>query len=272
MSELDDLLKTDDLEIENSSKLAGFLEEHSTKDPSKIGKLQSEITGTIHTKQVATLIQGKVIQNGDKKQKVIGLYRFASATAIIESNVKKDDPFADFMFYNIHEEVILARAELKEKVAYFKNWIKDSIPKALSFTESLNIKPLIIDFKFHSALAFQMTYLILELDEYFRLVKLAQHIALVDGVQANALINDNMRNVRRIMNTVFLYKNSNVTRNDAAANNQIWRRACELMPALVVPEEFLSGEKRSELAPHIPSRPELLKEEDSTIPSNLEVA
>ena len=143
-TELDELLNIN--KAENTDKLNDFLEVNTTKNPAKIGKLQSQISGTIHSKHAAVLIQGKIIDSNNKsrdsKQKVIGLYRFASATAIIESNIKKDDPFADFIFYHLHEEIILARKELKEKLSYFKNWIKDSVPKNLSLSDAINLVPL----------------------------------------------------------------------------------------------------------------------------------
>jgi integrating conjugative element protein (TIGR03761 family) len=273
-NELDELLNIN--KSENTEKLNDFLEVTTTKNPSKIGKLQSNISGTIHSKHAATLIQGKIIENSKKSrettQRVIGLYRFATATATIESNIKKDDPFADFVFYHLHEEIILARKELKEKVSYFKNWIKGSVPSNLTLTDAINLVPLKMDFKFNSVLAFQLTYLILELDEYFTLIKLAQHIALVDSAQSNTMINDNMRKARRLMNIVHQYKHSNATRNDAATNNQVWQRACESMPTIILTDEFLTGEKRSALAPFIAIRPESQTQEDVEIPEKAEVS
>lgn len=259
-----------DNSVSSEDLLSNFISGNSTSNPNDIGKLQSNIAASIHTKHAATLIQGKVIDDGKNSRGVIGLYKFASMAAKLEENIKKDDPFADYIFYSLHEEIILARNELSEKVEHFKNWMKGKIPKTMILSESLNIQPLRMDFKFNSTLAFQLAYLILDCDELFRLVKLAQHIALMDSSQANESINDKMRNVRRIMNLIYLYKHSNVTRNDFVNKNKVWERACELMPNIIVPDHILSGEKRSQLAPYIAERPENQKIENVKIPEAVE--
>ncbi len=259
-SSVNEILKNHKTTEEPNDDLLNRFIQESTNDSSKIGKLQSEISAVIHTKQAAILIQGKLIEDQHKKSNtkraVIGLYKFASMASILESNIKKDDPFADYIFYNFHEEIINERAKLKAKLATFKNWINSKVPSNLSLNESMNVRPLEMKFKFNSALAFQLSYLILEQDEYFRLLKLAQHIAVIDSNQANDNINENMRDTRRIMNMIYLYKTSNATRSDHKANNQVWKRACEMMPQLVLPESILTGEKRSALAPFINLRPE----------------
>jgi integrating conjugative element protein (TIGR03761 family) len=258
-------------EEENNSLLNDFISGNSTSNPNDIGKLQSEISATVHTKHAATLIAGKVSnipeKGGQTKSRgVIGLYKFASIAATMEVSIKKDDPFADYIFYNLHEEIILARKDMEEKTAHYTKWVKGKIPASLNLSESVNVLPLKMDLKFNSSMAFQLTYLILEADKLFRLVKLAQHITIVDSAQANTSINEEMRNIRRIMNTVYLYKVTNATRKDQRQNNQVWARACEAMPNIVIPEEFLSAEKRSALAPYIAIRPEDEKPEMVKIP------
>ena len=257
-------------DLTSEDLLNNFISGNSTSNPNDIGKLQSNIAASIHTKHAATLIQGKVIGDGKNSRGVIGLYKFASMAAKLEENIKKDDPFADFVFYSLHEEVILARKELSEKLEHFKNWMKGKVPKTMILSESLNIQPLRMDFKFNSTLAFQLTYLILDSDELFRLVKLAQHIALMDSSQANDNINDKMRNVRRIMNLIYLYKHTNVTRSDFVSKNKVWERACEMMPNINVPEHILTGEKRSLLAPYIAEKPENQKPENIKVPEAVE--
>jgi integrating conjugative element protein (TIGR03761 family) len=253
----------DIIHAENATdKLNEFLnKERTTTEIAKIGKLQSTISGTIHTKQAAQLIQGAVIKNnkpepGGKKFKAIGLYNFSVKCAILESAIKKDDPYADAAFYHIHEEVIRERAELKERIVAFKNWLSGEIPKTLSLTAAMNLTPLTLEFKFNSTMAFQLLYLILELDEYFRLIKLAQHISLVDPTQSNKQIHDGMRIARNIMNNVNFYKHTDVTRKDVMESNQRAKQAQEAMPMLVLDEGFITGATRSSLAPSIATRPE----------------
>jgi len=93
---------------------------------------------------------------------------------------------------------------------------------------------------------------------------------LVENNQANDGINDSMRNVRRIMNTIYQYKHSEVTRSDYTSRNQVWKRATELMPLIIPPEEFLIGTKRSGLAPFIVTRPENQKPVDVKVPESVE--
>lgn len=271
MTELDNLLND---EKDNNTLLNDFIDGNSTSNPNDIGKLQSQISATIHTKHAATLIQGKQINipeaGGKTSQRgVIGLYKFASIAASMETAIKKDDPFADYIFYNLHEEIILARKQMEEKTAHFTKWIKGKIPSDLNLSESVNVRPLKMDLKFNSAIAFQLTYLILDADKMFRLIKLAQHIAVMDSPQANTNINDEMRNIRRIMNTVYLYKTTNATRKDYAQKNQVWARACELMPNIELPEEFLNADKRSALAPFIAIKPEEQTAEKVKVPEGV---
>ena len=245
-----------------SDKLSEFLNtEKTTSEIGKIGKLQSTISGTIHTKQAAQLIQGAVIKNSkteesEKKFKAIGLYNFSVKCRVMEDAIKKDDPYADAAFYHMHELIIRERQILKEQISTFRNWLSGEIPKTLSLTEAMNLQPLQLDFKFNSTLAFQVLYYILDLDEHFRLIKLAQHISLVDPSQSNKTIHDGMRKARNIMNQINFYKHTDGTRKDVLDDNQRAKKAASAMPQLHLDDNFILGKLRSALAPMIPTRPE----------------
>ncbi len=253
-----------DNETENKQflRLKEFIKtgDETTADAGKIGKLQSEIRGKIHTKQAAKLITGAEIQapnenNSEKKHKAIGLYNFSLKGKILEEAIRKDDPYADYFFYQLHQLITKERELVKAQTLSFATWLNDEIPPALKVSEALNQLPYEAEFKFNSALAFQMLYLILELDEYFRLIMLAQHVSLMDSKQGNRTIYECMRNARRIMTQINPYKYTEVTRRDFEDNNQRAKKAIESMRFELDPN-FISGELRSAIAPPIPTRPE----------------
>ncbi|GIC77066.1 PFL_4669 family integrating conjugative element protein [Moritella sp. F3] len=228
----------------------------TTDNSENLGSLRSDISATVHSKEASMLFTGKE-KSKTNKFGIPGVHGFSKLANKLEQAIRRDDPYADYFFYNIHNEISLAKRSVIEKREKFKLWLRNELPSNIQMTNSLNMSPLKFELKFNSQLAFQVTYLIMEQDEYFRLLRLAQHASLIP----NDVTHDNVRKeqttTRRIMSNIFAYKYCDVTRNDAAANNQRWQKAMESMKAFDLPEEFLNGTLRSIIAPPISTRPEV---------------
>ena len=227
----------------------------TTDKRENLGSLRSEISATVHSKEASMLFTGKP-KSKTNKFGIPGVHGFSKLANNLEQAIRRDDPYADFFFYNIHNEITLAKSSVVDKREKFKIWLSNELPSNIQMTNSLNISPLKFDLKFNSQLSFQLVYLIMEQDEYFRLLRLAQHASLIPNDMTHDNVRTEQTSTRRIMSAIFAYKHCDVTRNDAASNNQRWQKAKEEMMAFDLPEEFLTATKRSILAPPISNRPE----------------
>jgi len=226
----------------------------TTNNRDDLGSLRSEISATVHSKEAAMLFTGKA-KSDTNSFGIPGVHGFSKLANKLELAIRRDDPFADFFFYNIHNEISVAKSSIIDAREKFKVWLQNELPSNIQMTNCLNVSPLKFDLKFNSQLAFQVTYLIMEQDEYFRLLRLAQHASLIPNDVTHDSIRTQQTTTRRIMSTIFAYKYCDVTRNDAIANNQRWQKATEEMFDLS--EEFLTGATRSIIAPPIATRPEV---------------
>lgn len=232
-----------------------------------LGTLSSDIRVQLHTKQALKLFMGAKIERADNKKRadgggysIPGIGRFSREMAVIDKAIRADDPYADMIYYLLHEEIIAQRAELKQKADHLKSWLENKLPPGISMTTSVNSSPAVHSVKLSGPLAFELLYWILSVDEYVRTVMLARHVAVIDAKTASDAVEGVCHAVRSVITRVSRYRYTDVTRNDIAANNERARKAAEVMPNLQLTPEFANGTLRSRLAPPISNRPEVSAE------------
>ncbi len=241
-----------------------------------LGTLSSDIRVQLHTKQALKLFLGAKIEGAGNKRpdgsgySIPGIGRFSRELAIIDKAIRADDPYADMIYYQLHEDIIAQRAELKQKADHLKTWLENKLPPGISMTASINSSPAVHSVKLSGPLAFELLYWILSVDEYIRTVMLARHVAVIDAKTASDATEGACHAVRSVITRVSRYRYTDVTRNDIAANNERARNAAAIMPNLKLTEEFATGTTRSRLAPPISNRPEVSAESMSIADINAE--
>ena len=210
-------------------------------------RLQSEIKLTLHTRLSIKLWTGR--KKTDDKPAIVSYPRFADITRLIEQSVRSDDPYADYYFYKLENEISAAREKIQSMRQVAEKLITDNLPDGISMTTSLSQAPEVIELRIASKLAFNAMYLLADFDVFVRQVMLARHTALIDRDTSDRFLYQGQRTVRSILHSTSQWRFTNVTRDDMAANNQAAQRAVEAMG--VLEPEFLTGEKRSAFAPAI---------------------
>lgn len=226
--------------------------------------LQSEISITLHTRAASRLWAGR--KKTEESPAIISCPRFADTTRLMEQNVRNDDPYADYHFYEIHNEIISAREKLQKTRKAVEQLIKDNLPEGMSMTKSLSQSPEVIELRIASKLSFLTMYLLADFDILARQVMLARHTALIERPRSEEILYNAQKTFRSVLHRSTKWRFTGVTRDDMAANNQKAQRAIELMGQL--DEEFLKGEKRSSLAPPIMKKSGL--DDMSVVPEGIE--
>lgn len=210
-------------------------------------RLQSEIKITLHTKLAVKIWAGR--KKTDDKPAIVSYPRFADVTRLIEQSVRNDDPYADYYFYKLHDDIKNAREKIQTMRQGVEQLIAENLPEGISMTRSLSQNPEIIELRIASKLAFTATYMLSDFDILVRQVMLARHAALLDRETSERFLYQAQRVIRSVLHSTSKWRFTSVTRDDMAANNQAAQRAIEAMGELE--PEFLTGEKRSPLAPPI---------------------
>ncbi|RJG38983.1 PFL_4669 family integrating conjugative element protein [Motilimonas pumila] len=236
---------------------------------SVVGALRSDISIQIQTKQVHKAWLGKSRNQAEEERQaaqenaknihsVMGVPRFFQLVTALENAVKKDDPFADYVFYQLHNEIDSERAEVNEQIDSLNEYMKDKMPSGISLSKNYSVDPVSVPLAINTRLGFLLVYLVLEVDELIRLILLASHCALLSPKNASDATFKATKRIRRAMSFVHRYKFSEVTRDDLAANNARAQEAFKRMPDIELPDEFKDATTRSALAPTINARPDAL--------------
>lgn len=145
-------------------------------------------------------------------------------------------------------------SETQSKLETELNGYVTSYQESISYSESSSTNPTVLSVRARTKLFFLALYLAVDVDRYFRLVYLVCHFALIPKTMQNQLIHDKLNAVRSITEEASKFRHTGANRDDFASNNA---GAAIERHGFVLADEFLSGDKRSTLAPEITTRPEL---------------
>ncbi|MCE2573831.1 PFL_4669 family integrating conjugative element protein [Motilimonas eburnea] len=244
----------------------GTQRERKARDE-KVGALTSEVSISLQTKQIYSVWVGKTRKQAEQERKleinkckvihsVMGVPSFFKLATELEAAIKQDDPFADYVFYQLHEAINLERHEVKVQVDNLNVYISDRIPSAMSMTQTYSVEPANIPLNINSRIGFVLVYLVLEVDELVKLILLGKHCSLISDFNARDAVFKAKKRIRRVINLVHRFKKTEVTRDDVKLNSTRAKKAFAMMSNIELPVEFINGTKRSPLAPAILSVPD----------------
>jgi integrating conjugative element protein (TIGR03761 family) len=223
--------------------------QQSTKRMASVTSAE-DITIEFSTRSAFRLWSGR--ESTDKQRGILGVAGFARLLRSLEQAVREDDPYADFHFLRIEQSINELSAELNADLAAMTDLIASKIPSAMKVPAAVSEEPTVVPVKFSSRLGFDLVYQVLKVDQIALKVLLASHLALMSAKEKFTALANSERKVRAVMNKVFDYRYTGVTRDDMSATNQKALAAIKAMGELS--EEYLSGELRSPNAPKLPRR------------------
>lgn len=210
----------------------------------------------LHSKHAHSIFYGRKDLSG-KLPNIVGLARFAAQLAKIHNAATANDPYADWALIDIEEKLVSAEAVLANNEQHIKGLLCGQNRYEVDVQTS--VKPVVIQIKFQSPLAFKAARLLLSFDEVVMLALTARHQALMGNDDFSNCVNNTSRAVRGTFELVNSWRSTGVTRHDIAANNAVARRSIEIYEGGIhrdpqIPEDILQGTRRSQFAPTIRTR------------------
>lgn len=227
----------------------GATDTNQEADQSRIGSLRSSgIKIELHTKFASRIWKGRL--KSEQKDSIIGIPRFAEIMRTMENAIREDDPYADYWFHEIEKKLAEVKHHIEDTINEVEGYIREEVPPGMSISDNMSQEPQVIELRIKSKLGYQAVYCLLEFDKLASKILLGNHIAVIDNATKGKLISHAERLIRGALNLAYRWRYTGVTRDDLVSNTAKARKAIEKMD--VCPDEYLSGEVRSKLAPELP--------------------
>lgn len=208
------------------------------------GVLRGGATLTLQTCQALRLVKGRAYTA--RKPAIIGLLPFSNLLRPIWHGARADDPFADWWMLKVHDALESAWLELdgaQQEIA-----ARLQAMEAIEVALPASLKPVRVALNFSNPYAFRGAHLISAYDRLARAALSARHVGLVTGEEAERVLREGGRPIRRAFLSPLGYRFTGVTRQDLEAGTAKARQAKDAMGE--VPHDVCTGARR---APHAPS-------------------
>lgn len=224
------------------------------------GVLRGGAVLTLQTRQAQRLVKGR--SYSADKPAIIGLIGFANLVRSVWHGARADDPYADWWMLKIHEALEQAKRELSglEREVGARLEGLDALEVALP----ASTKPARVSLNFSNPYAFHAARAIGAFDALVCKVLSARHVGLLARDEAEGMLHQGGRVVRRVLQSPVGYRFLGVTRRDLAQGTAKALQAVEVMGE--VPGDVLAGTCR---APHAPTVVDQPRENPLTDPKNL---
>lgn len=183
---------------------------------------------------------------------ILGIPGFCKFMKGIELAIREDDPYADFHYLKIEEAISNLSFDLDSELKDIELFMKERTPAAMKLPSIGSKSPVVVPVRFASQVGFKLVYELLKLDQIVLKVLLTNHIGLLANKEKFDALDRLERKARAVINLVYAFRYTGVTRDDMAANNQKAVQAKGLMGDLE--SGYLDGSVRSLSAPALPAR------------------
>lgn len=208
------------------------------------GVLRGGAVLTLQTRQAQRLVKGR--DYSADKPAIIGLIGFANLVRSVWHGARADDPYADWWMLKIHDALNQAERELSSMERGIMGRLEAM--GALKVALPASTKPARVSLNFSNPYAFYAARVIGAFDAMVCKVLSARHVGLLARDEAEGMLHQGGRVVRRVLQSPVGYRFLNVTRRDLAQGTAKALQATEVMGE--VPGDVLTGARR---APHAPA-------------------
>jgi len=232
----------------------------ASKVEERPGVLRGGAVLTLQTRQAQRLVRGRGY-SADKPA-IIGLIGFANLVRSVWHGARADDPYADWWMLKIHEALQQTERELSSMERAIASKLQGM--GALEVTWPTSTKPARVSLNFSNPYAFHAARVIGAFDALACKVLSARHVGLLARDEAENMLHQAGRVVRRVLQSPVGYRFLGVTRRELAQGTAKASQAIELMGE--VPDAVLTGNRR---APHAPTVVNPTHENPMTDPTSL---
>ena len=216
-------------------------------DAERASALRGGVMIRLHTHHASRLWSGRRQDKSTGREAIKSFPHFGGLLRTLTQAATQDDPWADWWLMRVQDHIDDGRSKLKQLLDAVEAFMQNQLPDEVSYMNAMSSKPLEIEVRFDSPLAYQAAYLLADFDKLARHVQMARHYGLIAREQTEQLLNQGAKVIRSILSRVDDWKFTGATRDDVAANNPKAIAAREKMGDC--PQEILAGEKRSRYAP-----------------------
>jgi len=207
------------------------------------GALRGGALLTLQTRQAQRLVKGRGYSA--ETPAIIGLIGFANLVRSVWHGARADDPYADCWMLKIHDALEQAERELSAMERAIANQLDGM--RALEVASPVSVKPARVSLNFSNPYAFRAAHLVGVFDAFVCKVLTARHVGLLVRDEAERMLHQGGRVVRRTLQSAVGYRFMGVTRHDVEQGTAKALRAREALGE--IPSDVLDGTRR---APHAP--------------------
>lgn len=235
----------------NPDRLPVAISQTSERDPSDAatdgpGVLRGSAWLTLQTRHAGRLVRGRPRSAG--KPPIVGLLGFADGLRRIGQGAQRDDPYADWWLIKVDKALSEAGSALES--------VGTAVDAALvalegfSIEAAVSVQPTRVRLQFSSPYAYRGAQLLAAYDGLARRILSAQHVGLIARGDAERLLYQGSKPIRRVFASAAGYRHLGITRVDVVQLTAKAKLASEAMGEL--PADNLSGVLRAALVPKHP--------------------
>lgn len=217
--------------------------------PLELGALRSYISLTLHTFHAALIWRGRTARPGARP--ILGMAGYIQITHQLKQAAARDDPYADWAMCQLEAKLETAKARIGELIQHLERIHQDR-PGQVAVGENLNQHPVILPLFIGSPLGFLGVYLLTDYDVLARRALLAHHTALISQQDMVHILDSGAHQLRGLFTLAQRCKPSGLSREDFRANHAEAQAVRARLGQ--VPDDILSGVRRSQYAPTISQR------------------
>lgn len=222
---------------------------HPAEPEERPGALRGGAVLTLQTQQAQRLVKGRGYSA--EKPAIIGLIGFANLVRSVWHGARADDPYADWWMLKIHDALEQAEREFSGMERAIAGRLEGV--GALEVASPVSTKPARIRLNFSNPYAFRAARLVGVFDALVCKVLSARHVGLLARDEAEGMLHQGGRVLRRVLQSSVGYRFMGVTRRDVEQGTAKALQALEAMGE--VPKDVLTGARRAPHAPTVLTQP-----------------
>ena len=238
------------------SELNDSMSHSATKGvtPSQVrpGRMNGDVTITLHTLQAHQMFNGRKRNDAEKKPGITGLIRFAGAMNKIWVAAAHNDPYADYILFDIEQSLNTASEFLADQSADMSDRLDKLSQRGYRIDLRASSSPIDLSLRFAPEFTHKAALVLLDFDFMVRQALSLRHAAVLSKRDWGYVSHTGRKLIRAAFEGSLRFHTTNVTRDDMAANNPVAQKAKELYK-FDVPQQILEGIVRAEVSPHLPA-------------------
>ena len=218
----------------------------------KPGRMNGDVTITLHTLQAHQMFNGRKRNDAENKPGITGLIRFAGAMNKIWVAAAHNDPYADYILFDIEQSLTTASEFIADQSADMTNRLDKLSQRGYRIDLRASSSPIDLPLRFAPEFTHKAALVLLDFDYMVRQALSLRHAAILSKRDWGYVSHTGRKLIRAAFEASLRFHTTNVTRDDIAANNPVAQKAQELYK-FDIPKQILEGVVRAEVSPHLPA-------------------